>query len=310
MADTPLAQLDIPRVRVAIVGFGKMGQLHLKALRNLPEVDVIAAVDPDPARRVIADALDIASLPTLDDLMGAVDAAIVATPSDRHASITIELLSRGVDCLVEKPIALDPNEARLMLDAAAGGAVLAVGQSERFNNGLDRALEAMDGIGGDVTVLRTARPGADDSPADVIQDLMVHDLDWVLRREGDCTPALEVTALQHVAGRLVGATCWLRFATRSYQVTARYDAAAPERTVTLHPIGQPPRSFPLRHDSSGSNADPLTRQAIAFLAHRRGLPSAICTGEAALQVLELTERLRQICRLTEPMELRLESNPH
>jgi hypothetical protein len=295
MAPTPLTNHTASKTRFLVVGFGKMGQLHLRSLRSLPDVEVIGVVDADLGRKAAADVAGVPFALAVSDLAGKADAAIVATPSDQHADACLTLLKLGIDCLVEKPIALDPTEARLMVEAAADRAVLAVGQSERFNPGLELALSEMQSLTGEILVRRTARPAAEAHAADVIQDLMVHDLDWILRREGFAAPSLEITRAIRADGKLQDVACRLKFETRTYQLTAQYAGGMSDRTVTLQPKGQPPRMFSLRQDSFGSSADPLTRQAASFLALRRGAPAEICTGLEALQVLELTERLRQVC---------------
>ena len=62
------------------------------------------------------------------ELMGQVDAVLLATPNASHASIGVPLLESGVHVLVEKPMARTVAECdRLLAAAAAGGAVLAVG---------------------------------------------------------------------------------------------------------------------------------------------------------------------------------------
>jgi predicted dehydrogenase len=295
------------KTRVLIVGFGKMGQLHRRALRGLPEAEVIGAVDTDAGRKVAADAEGVPFAMAVDDLVDSADAAIVATPSDDHAATCLRLLRLGIDCLVEKPIALDPSDARLMVEAAGDHTILAVGQSERFNPCLEPALEAMQSFHGDVVVRRTAPLAPEEKVSDVVQDLMVHDLDWILRREGFASPSVEIIRAMRTSGKLGNVTCRLRFETRTYGVTSLYLDGISERTVTLQPEGQPPSVFSLRRDSFGSDADPLTRQVASFLALRHGAPALICTGREALQVLELTEQIRHRCRLG-PIHAALESN--
>jgi predicted dehydrogenase len=304
---TPLAMRSPSKTRILIVGFGRMGQLHLQALRGLPEAEVIGAVDANPDRKAPADAAGLPFAMAVDDLADAADAAIVATTSDDHAVTCLELLRLGIDCLVEKPIALDPGDARRMVEAAGDHTVLAVGQSERFNPGLDRALIAMQTFRGDVVVRRTARLAPEESMSDVIQDLMVHDLDWILLHEGFASPSLEIVRAVRTDGKLGDVTCRLRFESRTYEVASLYADGMPERTVTLRPEGHPPSTFSLRQDSFGSGADPLTRQASSFLALRQGAPALICTGKEALQVLELTEQLRHRCDLG-PERAALESS--
>ena len=68
------------------------------------------------------------------ELIGKVDAAVVAVPTSAHADVGCRLLENGIDVLVEKPIAADIASAKRMVDTAAGhGRILQVGHLERFN---------------------------------------------------------------------------------------------------------------------------------------------------------------------------------
>jgi len=70
------------------------------------------------------------------EIIGKVDAAIVALPHHLHAPVASELLAAGVHVLVEKPMALTVAECDRMIAAAdSSGAVLAVGVARRFYDG-------------------------------------------------------------------------------------------------------------------------------------------------------------------------------
>jgi predicted dehydrogenase len=67
------------------------------------------------------------------EVIGRVDAAIVALPNNLHATVTIDLLRHGIHVLVEKPMALRTTECDEMIEAArSADAVLAVGLDFRF----------------------------------------------------------------------------------------------------------------------------------------------------------------------------------
>jgi predicted dehydrogenase/nucleoside-diphosphate-sugar epimerase len=123
--------------RIALVGCGAISQsLHLPVLAGHEGIRLTALVDRaiDRAQSlakgygvplVFADASQLSA--------DAVDAAIVATPAAHHASCAIDLMRRGIDVLVEKPMALTAHEADEMVRVAeATGRRLAVGYFRRL----------------------------------------------------------------------------------------------------------------------------------------------------------------------------------
>src|SRR5262249_27040691 len=95
-----------------------------------------AVVDADPARaRAAARRHGAAScLATHTELVGKVDAAIVATPNATHSEIACFLLAHGIHVLCEKPMASSAADAAKMTAAATSkGARLMAGQCRRFS---------------------------------------------------------------------------------------------------------------------------------------------------------------------------------
>ena len=106
-------------LRVAVIGAGALGNNHLRVLHNLPGVVISAVVDSNPGRA--ADAAAKYGCPALYSpfqLKNEIDAAIVAVPTVDHAAVACELLERGIDVLVEKPIAPDLESARRIAETA------------------------------------------------------------------------------------------------------------------------------------------------------------------------------------------------
>jgi predicted dehydrogenase len=121
-----------------------------------------------------------------------VDTAVVATPSPLHAPVGIALLERGIDVLVEKPIADTVEAARTLVDVAErNDRILMVGHVERFNP----AVLVLDEILDDVLYVELARVGPFTPRIgdDVILDLMIHDLDLTLALAG--APVADVFAV-------------------------------------------------------------------------------------------------------------------
>lgn len=178
---------------IAIVGAGIQGSNHARVCRYLPEVRVALVIDPDEGRAQTIAALDGADWRSdLPDDFGSIKAAILAAPTRLHASVGRQLLHAGLDVLVEKPIADEPEGARLMIDEARRlGAVLMVGHVEQFNPAvleLDRLLE-------DVVHVTATRVGPYSGRVQegVILDLMSHDIELVRRVIG--SPVSAVSAI-------------------------------------------------------------------------------------------------------------------
>ena len=93
------------RMRAAVVGVGHLGRFHAEKYAGNPDVELAAVVDIDAARAsAIGDALGVPALTDHRALAGRVDCASVAVPTPSHYAVARDLLSAGIDVLVEKPL--------------------------------------------------------------------------------------------------------------------------------------------------------------------------------------------------------------
>jgi predicted dehydrogenase len=197
--------------RVAVVGAGMMGANHARVLRRLPEAELTLVVDPDgPRGRALAESVGARYCADPGAVAGSAEAAVVAVPSERHAEVGVPLLEAGVDLLVEKPVATTVEDADALIEAArANHRVLLVGHVERFNP----AVLQLDGIVQDPLHLELTRMGPF-SPrvtADVVLDLMIHDLDLALALAGSDVERVEGMGCRERTGSLDLATALLQF---------------------------------------------------------------------------------------------------
>jgi predicted dehydrogenase len=134
------------KLRLGVIGCGGVTTIYnLPALRCCPWVEAVALVDVDGARaRRVARRFGVPH--TYDDyreLVGRVDAALVATPNAAHAEIACTLLERGIHVLCEKPMATSVADVdRMLASSAHSGARLMAAHCLRFspNFGLLRDL--------------------------------------------------------------------------------------------------------------------------------------------------------------------------
>lgn len=172
---------DERRLRAGVVGAGHMGQYHVLAYAELWDIDLVGVVDVDRERaKQVAAYYDTQVLSDHHELIGKVDLASVAVPTEQHFQVASDLLEAGVGVLVEKPITPTLEEAReLFAIARRTGAVLHVGHVERFNG----AVQELKKIVERPILIESRRlgPFAPRVQKDsVVMDLMIHDLDIVL----------------------------------------------------------------------------------------------------------------------------------
>ncbi len=121
-------------LRIGFVGAGFIAGVHAEVLARDPRVRVHAVIDPD-LQRVTTFALNTGAtvVPSLDDLLGDVDALYICTPNALHADVAVHALDAGVSVFSEKPMATSLDGARAVLDAASRArGVYQAGFNRRF----------------------------------------------------------------------------------------------------------------------------------------------------------------------------------
>ena len=72
-------------LRLVVIGAGHLGRIHAKLADSSDQFDVVAVVDPSPeARQLAASQLDVRTAANLDEVIGDIDAAVVASPTIAH----------------------------------------------------------------------------------------------------------------------------------------------------------------------------------------------------------------------------------
>jgi predicted dehydrogenase len=205
----------VKRLRVAVIGAGRLGGFHARKLARLEHAELVAVVDPlAEARNRLAAECGAEALADYRDLAGPIDAAVVAAPTRLHHAIALDLLKRGVHLLVEKPLCATSAEAEELAWAARRrGAVLAVGHVERFNPAwaaavpyvLRPAPKYVEGVRAGPFTFRCTDVG-------VVLDLMIHDVELVLSLVGSPLRRVEALGLSVLGGHEDVANARLEFA--------------------------------------------------------------------------------------------------
>jgi predicted dehydrogenase len=181
-------------VGVGVIGCGHWGPNHIRVFEELPESEIVAAVDADPAKlasinqRFPALRLERQYASLLADKR--VEAVVVATPTRTHFGIVRDFLVAGKHILCEKPLCESISNARALVELAQERRlVLMTGHTFLFNQGVMALKEVICGGGlGRVRHLSALRTNLGPIRYDVnaAYDLAAHDIaifDWLLDRK-------------------------------------------------------------------------------------------------------------------------------
>ncbi len=169
------------KINTAVIGVGSLGQHHARILSQHENSNFIGVVDASQERgRQIAAACKSAYFPSVDDIIGKVNAVVIAVPTPYHYDVAKKLLNAGVHCLVEKPITINVEHADELINTAKEKKlILQVGHIERFNPAFTAAAPYIK----EPKFIEAVRVGPYDprmKHIGVVLDLMIHDLDVIL----------------------------------------------------------------------------------------------------------------------------------
>jgi myo-inositol 2-dehydrogenase / D-chiro-inositol 1-dehydrogenase len=124
---------DQDAFRLAVVGAGRMGQVHIKALTHSNVVRIAAVVEPRPEVRTVMQTAGLRCFASLAELTGGqqdlgktspIDGVLISVPTASHLDLVRQALTAGWPVLCEKPCGLSVTETRACADAAAASSHL------------------------------------------------------------------------------------------------------------------------------------------------------------------------------------------
>ena len=184
-------------VSMALFGAGRIGSLHAANVARREDVELRYVSDVnDAAARELAGKYRANVVSTAEALADtSLDAVIIASSADTHASLIIESARAGKAIFCEKPIDLDSAKVSQCLAEAEVAAVpLALGFNRRFDRNF-RALHSAIQAGklGDLEMVSITSRDPSPPPIDYVKvsgglfrDMMIHDFDmarWLLGEE-------------------------------------------------------------------------------------------------------------------------------
>jgi predicted dehydrogenase len=294
----------LDKVRVGIIGVGYLGMQHARILSYLEEAELKSVADINFKKAVeIGNRHGVGYYQNYEDMLDDIDAAIVATPTSEHFSVSLNLLRHGKSVLVEKPITETVEQGeQLVSEAKVNGLVLQVGHLERFNPAVE-AVETMIRDPKFIEVQRLGSFSARSLDIDVVLDLMIHDLDIITALIKDEVSVIRASGIHVLSDKIDIANARLEFkagcvatltASRVHQGKVRkLRIFEPTVYYSIDYIDQEVKVFPLDRSQTDiktlriQKEEPLKKELKNFLdCVRLGRTSKV-SGEEGLRALRL-----------------------
>jgi len=164
---------------VGVIGVGDMGQNHARVYSEMRGVGdlVIFDLDTEAAKRV-AKKNDALVAESMDELLSQVEAVNCCVPTPFHYKVAEEIIGKGVNLLIEKPICLNSTDGARLAEMVPDGLTVGVGHIERFNPIVSEITKIVkDPLY--VEFKRHNPASGRVSGSSVVEDLMIHDIDIV-----------------------------------------------------------------------------------------------------------------------------------
>ncbi len=170
------------KLKIGLFGAGHLGKIHLKCIQQIPQLELVGFFDPnDEAAEAVEATFGIPRFGDADQLLAAVDAADIVTPTITHFELLERAVRAGKHIFVEKPVTNTVEEGKKIVELCHNSPklIVQVGHVERFNPAFlaigDIALQPMF-----IEAHRLATFNPRGTDVSVVLDLMIHDLDIVL----------------------------------------------------------------------------------------------------------------------------------
>ena len=291
-----------PKLRVGVIGVGRIGRMHAELLAgSVPGAAVAAVHDPlTETARAVGENLGVPVVESSERLLADpdVDAVAICSSTDSHPDLIVAAAAAGKPILCEKPVSLDLAEVdRALAAVAEAGVPFQVGFNRRFDPAHQSVRDAVaSGAVGDPHLVRISSRDPAPPPAEYVRvsggiflDMTVHDFDMArfvtgsevvevyargtvridpLFDEADDVDTAVVT-LMHDDGCLT-------VIDNSRQAVYGFD----QRVEVLGSLGMAASENPLGHTGVVSTAEGTHRPTLPYFFLDRYIPSYVREWEA------------------------------
>ncbi len=319
-------------MKYGIIGIGKMGTLHLKTLLKISCIREVYVYDISKEAIERAEGIGGVPVPSIEEIVEKSDLISICTPTSTHYKVLMEILNlmkekeRRVEILVEKPLASNYNEGLELLKEILrtqdmiGRFTVGVAHIERFNpvykfikGFVEEYLEDIEYI----SIRRESCSKNRNRDVSVVYDLMVHDIDMLLRIFG------REPKIVRVSGGYDNASVMMMFGDVIVKLEANRDSSEKRRKVMIHfkdgvlladlrglSLGlYKMEGNELLRDYSISykNFDPLREELETFVKYTKDFPVKVEEAVESLRVCDnIMKKLRSQSPSLDQMEILLQ----
>ncbi len=169
-------------IKIGVIGAGQLGSIHIKLLKALADFELVGFYETDGAKsRAMKQEYEVEPFERAEELAEACDALVIASPTKTHADYALQFIRQFKHVFIEKPVTADPDDAKRLMKLVKEAEVVAqVGHVERFNPAY---LAAVDyGLKPKLIDVQRLIPWSEKGEdVSVVYDLMIHDIDLVLK---------------------------------------------------------------------------------------------------------------------------------
>src|SRR3989338_1663507 len=174
------------KLKVAVIGTGAMGRSHARIYSDMPNIELVGVCDNDQKiAGEMAKKYNTRAFTDYNEINQNLDAVSVCVPTKLHKDVALFFIKKEINVIVEKPIAINIEEAQKLIEAAKESNVkLMVGHVERFNPVVAEIKKRIDnnelGKIYSITANRFSPFPHRVIDVGVTTDLAVHDIDIIM----------------------------------------------------------------------------------------------------------------------------------
>ena len=179
------------KIRILIIGLGRIGKIHLGNLQAIDEVEIVGICDPTDEAKVFSNKAGLTFYQKdFTDVAGEVqaDAIVICSPTDTHANYVSIAAKKGIDVFCEKPLDLSLQKVKRILKIVNESKIkLMLGFNRRFDSEFQSVKEKIvNGHIGDIHTIKITSRDPSPPPINYIKssggmflDMTIHDFDMI-----------------------------------------------------------------------------------------------------------------------------------
>ena len=173
--------IQILNMKIAVLGAGHLGKIHIEILKNLPDFELIGFFDPNMLlANELSKELSVKAFDSMAMLLEETEVVDIVTPTLSHFECAKQALFARKHIFIEKPVTHTYAEAKELMRIAVGIDVkIQIGHVERFNPAFLAAKPYIDSPLF-IETHRLSKYNPRGTDVSVVLDLMIHDIDVIL----------------------------------------------------------------------------------------------------------------------------------